>query len=368
MLFFNPPAARLMQGHAMNLYFSDTQLAHKPTQFMMHGRIVAPFETPERASALVTALVGIGLTSLTPRDHGREAILAVHADHYVRFLETAYQRFSALSPRGPEVWPNVHPYRGAGPDLAHRPPPRVTGIIGQAGWYMGDMACATMEGSFAAAYASAQAAINGADDIVDGAPASFALCRPPGHHAYSDRASGFCFLNNAAIAAERLRRRFSRVAIIDFDTHHGDGTQAIFYRRNDVFYASVHTDPSAYYPYFAGYGDEIGDGEGRGFTLNLPLAPGADDRAFAAANQTLAQAVKAFGAEALVISAGWDAHGEDPLSKLKVTTAGFSQIGAIWGSLRLPSVIVQEGGYSLIAGAAAAPAFLTAFDHSIGHQ
>ena len=101
MLFFNPPAARLMQGHAMNLYFSDTQLAHKPTQFMMHGRIVAPFETPERASALVTALVGIGLTSLTPRDHGREAILAVHADHYVRFLETAYQRFSALSPRGP---------------------------------------------------------------------------------------------------------------------------------------------------------------------------------------------------------------------------------------------------------------------------
>src|SRR5262249_19599310 len=129
---------------------------------------------------------------------------------------------------------------------------------GRAGWYMGDLSCAIMEGTFRAAYASAQTAIAGAQEILSGAAVSYSLCRPPGHHAYPDRCSGFCYLNNAAIAAEVLRHRFRRVAILDFDTHHGDGTQAIFYARNDVFYGSVHTEPSAYYPHFAGYADETG--------------------------------------------------------------------------------------------------------------
>ena len=208
----------------------------------------------------------------------------MHADHYVAFLEEAYARFMELPNHGPEVLPNVHPYRGASLAYADRGPPRVTGIIGRAGWYMGDMSCATMEGTFRAAYASAQTAIAGAEDILSGAPASFSLCRPPGHHAYADRCSGFCYLNNAAIAAEVLRRKFQRVAIIDFDTHHGDGTQAIFYDRGDVFYGSVHTDPSAYYPHFAGYADETGAGAGEGANLNLPLPFGADDAAFIAAN------------------------------------------------------------------------------------
>ena len=145
---------------------------------------------------------------------------------------------------------------------------------------------------------------------------AFSLCRPPGHHAYADRCSGFCYLNNAAIAAEVLRRKFQRVAIIDFDTHHGDGTQAIFYDRGDVFYGSVHTDPSAYYPHFAGYADETGAGAGEGANLNLPLPFGADDDAFIAANARLCDATSAFGADVLVLSAGWDAHRDDPLSKL----------------------------------------------------
>ena len=152
---------------------------------------------------------------------------------------------------------------------------------------MGDMSCATMEGTFRAAYASAQTAIAGAEEMLSGARAAFSLCRPPGHHAYADRCSGFCYLNNAAIAAEVLRRKFPRVAIIDFDTHHGDGTQAIFYDRGDVFYGSVHTDPSAYYPHFAGYADETGAGAGEGANLNLPLPFGADDAAFIAANARL---------------------------------------------------------------------------------
>jgi acetoin utilization deacetylase AcuC-like enzyme len=230
---------------------------------------------------------------------------------------------------------------------------------------MGDLSCATMEGTFEAAYASGQTAIAGAEAVLAGAEAAFSLCRPPGHHAYADRASGFCYLNNAAIAAEVLRRTFVKVAIVDFDTHHGDGTQAIFYTRDDVLYGSVHTDPSAYYPHFSGYADEVGFGAGEGANLNLPLAPGADDEAFVDANQRLALLVQAQGAEALVISAGWDAHRDDPLSKLAVTTDAFARIGQIWGKLRLPTLIVQEGGYSLPAVAEAAPAFVESFREAL---
>ncbi len=187
------------------------------------------------------------------------------------------------------------------------------------------------------------------------------LCRPPGHHAYIDRASGFCYFNNAAIAAEILRERYSRVAILDFDTHHGDGTQATFYRRDDVFFGSTHTDPSAYYPYFAGYADERGAGDGEGFNLNLPLVPGSGDGEVLAAVERLAEAAAHVGARALVVSAGWDAHRDDPLSKLKVTSEAYGRVGEILASLRLPTMIVQEGGYSLAAVAEAAPNFIEGF-------
>lgn len=345
----------------MKLFFSDAQLAHRPAQYMVHGRIVDPFENPDRATTMVDALARLGLARAEPADLGREPILAVHAGHYVDFLAEAYERFMELPKHGPEVLPNVHPYRGAGPELLPRGAPRPTGILGRAGWYMGDMSCAMMEGTFRAAYASAQTAAAGAEAVLAGEQAAFALCRPPGHHAYADRASGFCYFNNAAIAAEVLRRAFPKVAIVDFDTHHGDGTQAIFYRRGDVLYGSVHTDPSAYYPHFAGYADETGHGEGEGANLNLPLAEGAGDEAFLDANQRLAMAVQAHGAEALVLSAGWDAHRDDPLSKLDVTGDAFPRIGEIWGKLGLPTLIVQEGGYSLAAVAEAAPAFVAAF-------
>jgi len=311
----------------MKLFFTETQLAHRPKQYMVHGRIVDPFENHNRATTLIQSLESAGLSLVEPKDYGRAPILAVHADHYVAFLEEAYARFVELPNPGPEVLPNVHPYRGASPTYADRGKPRVTGIIGRAGWYMGDMSCATMEGTFRAAYASAQTAIAGAEEILSGASAAFALCRPPGHHAYADRCSGFCYLNNAAIAAEMLRRRFGRVAILDFDTHHGDGTQAIFYARGDVLYGSVHTDPSAYYPHFAGYVDETGAGPGEGANLNLPLPFGADDAAFIAANAKLSNAAMAHGAEALILSAGWDAHRDDPLSKLAVSTDAYKRIG-----------------------------------------
>ena len=347
----------------MKYFFDETQLAHQPTQYMVHGRIVDPFENPNRATTLMASLERAGLTRAQPKDYGRDPILAVHADHYVTFLEHVYAEFQKLPAAGPEVLPNVHPYRGASDDFGDRAPPRVRGIIGKAGWYMGDMSCATMEGTFRASYASAQTAIAAAEEILAGAKSAFALCRPPGHHAYRDRCSGFCYFNNAAIAADVLRRKFKRVAIIDFDTHHGDGTQAIFYHRNDVFYGSVHTDPSAYYPHFAGYADETGAGPGEGANLNLPLPWYASGRVFRDANEHLALWISAQEAktEALVLSAGWDAHRDDPLSKLAVETEDYARIGELYGKLGLPTLIVQEGGYSLEAAAAASQAFMQAF-------
>jgi acetoin utilization deacetylase AcuC-like enzyme len=349
----------------MQLFFNPTQLLHKPQKFMMAGRVAEPFENPDRVTMLSERLVAAGLTLVDPGDHGMAAIRAVHDTRFLAFLETAYAEWQKLPNAGPEVWPNIHPYRGTGADLDRTEPP-VGGIVGQAGWYIGDMAVAMGEGSWKAAYASAQTAIAAANAVLTGHDAAFGLCRPPGHHAYRDRACGFCFLNNAAIAAERLRTRFSRVAILDFDTHHGDGTQAIFYDRGDVLVASTHTDPTAYYPFYSGFTGETGRGAGKGANLNVPLPVGADDDMYVQACMQLAKATLTFGAEAVVLSAGWDAHGDDPLSKLSVTSKAFTRIGKVFGQLKVPVVILQEGGYSLTAAGEAAPRFVEAFSAARG--
>jgi acetoin utilization deacetylase AcuC-like enzyme len=344
----------------MQLFFSADQLLHRPRQFMVRGRIAAPLENPDRVNAIAEALIAAGLVLAAPGDAGDEAILAVHDAGYLRFLDTAHARWAALPDTAAELLPNIHPYRGTGADLARQGPP-VGSIVGEAGWYMGDMAVAIGPQTHLAARASALAAIAAADAVLAGAPAAFGLCRPPGHHAYRDRACGFCFLNNAAIAAERLRSRFGKVAILDVDTHHGDGTQAIFYDRGDVLVASAHTDPESYYPFYSGFAQEQGRGAGEGANLNLPLAPGADDAAYVAACRELAAAARRFGAQALVVSAGWDAHRDDPLSVLSVTGDAYSRLGDTFAGLGLPTVILQEGGYSLMAAGEAAPRFVAAF-------
>jgi acetoin utilization deacetylase AcuC-like enzyme len=357
---------RYPSENALDFFFDTRQLKHRPTQYFSVGRMIAPVENPNRLETMAGALVAEGLTRRPIPDAGLVPIAAVHDGGYLDFLATAHERFTSLPNAGPEVLPNVHPYAAANATYEGRPRRKVTGIVGLAGWYMGDMSCAITAGTWEAAYWSAQTAVAAADAVIAGATASFALCRPPGHHAYADRASGFCFLNNAAIAAERLRTRFERVAILDFDTHHGDGTQAIFYRRGDVFFGSVHTDPANYYPWFMGYADEAGAGEGDGATLNLPLPPGTGDEDYVAAVAHLIEAARHFGAEALVVSAGWDAHRDDPLSKLAVTSAAYPRLGAALGALCLPTVVVQEGGYSLAAIAEAAPAFTRALLDACG--
>jgi acetoin utilization deacetylase AcuC-like enzyme len=194
---------------------------------------------------------------------------------------------------------------------------------------------------------SSETAAAAADAILAGERLSYALCRPSGHHARADRAAGFCYLNNTAIAAQRLRSRYAKVAILDVDAHHGDGTQQIFYNRSDILTISVHADPLNYYPFFTGYAGETGHGKGEGFNLNLPLAHGAKGDAMAGAVDTASAKIRSFGAEALVVALGYDAHAQDPLGVLKLEAKDFGGIAARLRALALPTVIVQEGGYAV---------------------
>ena len=233
--------------------------------------------------------------------------------------------------------PNIHP--------AARTDSYPKSVLGQAGFHQADTACPISAGTWEAAYWSAQTALTAAGAVADGDRAAYALCRPPGHHAFGDLAGGFCFLNNSAIAAERCVRDGLRPAVLDVDLHHGNGTQGIFYARGDVLTVSLHAHPERFYPFFWGYAQERGEGPGLGANLNLPLERGTGDMGFLAALETGLDRVRSFGADVLIVALGLDAHEDDPFKGLAVTTEGFSRIGTAIGAFGLPTVLVQEGGY-----------------------
>jgi acetoin utilization deacetylase AcuC-like enzyme len=332
----------------MRIFFSPKQLAHRPLHYMVRGQFVDYVEVPERCERLLAAVRAASYVVETPREDSDITVIArAHSESYIEFLRTAWARWSSLQQAGPQLLPNVHPYRDARHDITLRAPPRAESIVAQAGHYLGDLACAIGPATWESALAAAQTALAAAEAVLAGEYAAYALCRPPGHHAAADRAAGFCYLNNAAIAAEFLLQHFRRIAILDIDTHHGDGTQWIFYARADVQVVSVHTDPTDYYPYFSGYPDEYGVGEGEGYNLNLPLAPKSGDAEFLDALDDAFAAIRAHRSEALIVSVGFDAHERDPLSVLRLTNDGYRRIGDAIAGLRLPAVIVQEGGYNL---------------------
>ncbi|MDJ1159189.1 histone deacetylase family protein [Chelatococcus sp. SYSU_G07232] len=331
----------------MRAFFHPDQRLHDPQQFMRVGRIRDPKDLPGRIDALIGALAARGIATEAPRDYGLAPALTVHTRPYLDFLASAYERWRALPEAGPEVLPNVSPYWNGRPDWPHRPACRSRSVVAEAGYYLGDLAVPIGPDTWRSALASTHTAAAAADAVLAGAPAAYALCRPSGHHARADRATGFCYLNNSAIAAERLLSRHARVAVLDVDAHHGDGTQEVFYRRADVLTVSIHVDPNDYYPFYIGYADEGGVGEGEGRNINLPLAPGAADAEFHAAVDRAAERIGAFGAEALVVALGYDSHREDPIGLLKVSTEGFRGIGERVRAIGLPTVVVQEGGYQI---------------------
>lgn len=345
----------------MKAFYHPDQALHDPQQFMRMGVLAAPTDLPERTARLLQALSRHGITPEAPQGDGRTAASRVHAEHYLAFLETAYQRWRELPDAGAEVLPNASPYWNGAPDRDGRPPCPSPLVVAQACWYLGDGAVPIGPDTHVSAFRSAASAEAAAAHVAETGGAAYALCRPSGHHCRADRATGFCYVNNAAVAASRLRERFGRVAVLDVDAHHGDGTQEIFYRRDDVTTVSVHVDPKAYYPFFIGYPDERGHGAGEGANLNIPLQPGEGDEAFLAAVERGLAAISEAGAEALVLSLGFDAHARDPLGALTVTTGAFERLGRLIRASGLPMVAVQEGGYAIAEIGGCLDAFLSGY-------
>ena len=321
----------------MKAYFDERQWKHDPRHFMANGAILPNPEQPERIARLMKGAQEAGCVFETPPDAGMGPIAAIHTAEYLAFLKTIYTRWKRIEGAGDEVIPNIHP--------ASRMDGYPKSAVGQAGYHQADTACPIAEHTWEAAYWSAQSAIAGADAVIAGTISAYVLSRPPGHHAYGDLAGGCCFLNNSAIAAQRLLAAGHRPAILDVDVHHGNGTQGIFYRRGDVLTVSIHADPARFYPFFWGHAQERGEGEGLGANLNLPLARGTGDDAYLKALDTALERITAFGCTALVVALGLDAHEDDPFQGLAITTAGFARITSAIAGLGLPTLLVQEGGY-----------------------
>ena len=256
----------------MKAYLADEQRRHDPKMFLSSGAPQPNPEKPERIERLRDGAIRAGCEIVRPRDFGLEPIAAVHTPEYIEFLQGIFSRWQRIEGASEEVIPNIHPLARQGRYPAS--------AVGQAGYHMADTACPISSDTWNSACWSAWSAVEAATGLLDGASAAYALCRPPGHHAFADVAGGFCFLNNSAIAAQHLLEGASRVAILDVDLHHGNGTQGIFYGRNDVLTVSIHADPVRFYPFFWGHADERGEGAGLGYNLNLPLPRKSADDAF----------------------------------------------------------------------------------------
>lgn len=321
----------------MKVVFSAQQKNHDPVHFLSSGAPQPNPEVPERTDRLMQAAQRSGLEPVEPADYGLGPAAAVHTPEYLQFLQNIHRRWGYIEGASDEVIPNIHPDRRAGGYPAS--------AVGQAGYHMADTACPVSADTWGSALVSLHSAVHGAQLLMNGEPACYALARPPGHHAARDFAAGFCYLNNSAAAAQALRSKFDRVAILDVDVHHGNGTQDIFYERADVLTVSIHADPVRFYPFFWGYADERGAGHGRGYNLNLPLPRGTDDAGYNKAMAGALARIEAFAPQALVVSLGLDAYEHDPFQGLAVSTAGFGTIAAQIRQLNLPTLMIQEGGY-----------------------
>jgi acetoin utilization deacetylase AcuC-like enzyme len=328
--------------------WTEAHRLHVPAGEVWVGVRIAGTETVERLEAIQHAIVQAGGLITAPADYPDEILESVHDPTFLSYLAGAWSRWEASTyPRDPgqdRVVPYVFPL----PQLTVGHSPKLPFSVGAlSGVYAMDTMTLIGPGTWEAVRAAALCSITAADLVHDGEPVAYAAVRPPGHHAGRDFYGGSCYLNNSALAAQRLRDLgLGSVGIVDLDAHHGNGTQEIFYRRGDVRYGSVHVDPGAgWFPHFVGFADETGLDEGEGANLNLPLAPGTGDAGWLAGVDRLLSFVD--GAGALVVSLGLDAVASDPESPLTVSPAGYVEAGRRIGALGLPTVIVQEGGYHL---------------------
>jgi len=325
----------------MKTFLSETHRQHFPEGELYGGQLVRPFECPERWDYVVAALKDAGFDEFQePGALDRQLVERVHDSKFVAFLESAWQQWSGEGFKGQAI-PTVIPARR----MQQREPDHIDGKLG---YYAMAIETAICAGTWPAASVSAAVAQSAADSMLSGAGSAFALCRPPGHHAAYDLYGGYCFLNNAAIATQRIRDAgAARVAILDVDFHHGNGTQDIFYSRSDVLFVSLHGDPVDAFPHFLGYADETGREQGEGFNANYPLPPGTPYSAWKVALIDGLKKIKKFDPEYLVISLGVDTFEQDPISFFKLKSEDYIDYGREIAHLEIPTLFVMEGGYAV---------------------
>lgn len=336
----------------MLTFCSPAQKAHAPARELVNGQAEDHAETPARLANMLAQMD----TMREPEDHGLAPILAAHDADYVAFLQSAHAAWLAAGREGDAIG-YAFPVRARRPLALER----IDGRLGQYGF---DTVTPIAAGTWGAAYGAAQSALSALAAISSReVRQSFALCRPPGHHAGADYFGGYCYLNNAAIAARAaLAQGCGPVAVLDVDYHHGNGTQDIFYEDGEVFFASIHADPRTDFPYFWGHADERGAGAGEGATFNQPLPRGTGWAGYEGALCKALEAVAAFGARTLIVSYGADTYAEDPISHFALTTQDMQRIGNHIATTGLPTVTVMEGGYNVAALGENVAAFLAGLE------
>ena len=323
----------------MKAFFHPNQDLHVPKTYFTRGQMREPQEVPARTELMLEGLRSMGISVLQPADQGSAPISKVHDLGYLRFLESAHRRWSEMDDWGDEVISNIWV----------RSPNALQGILAEAARYQADGSCPIGKGTWEAAYWSAQTALGAADALMAGERSAYAVCRPPGHHARKDAAGGFCYLNNAAIAAEHMQSRFPRIAILDTDMHHGQGIQEIFYDRSDVLYISIHGDPTNFYPVVSGFENERGEGEGYGYNINMPMPHGSSEEDFFDKLDESLAAIRLYQPDAVILTLGFDIYKNDPQAKVSVSSEGFCRLSTHVRQLGLPTLVIQEGGYDLEA-------------------
>lgn len=325
----------------MLTFFSEDSRLRQARTELHDGALVSPFECPERIDLVLKHIRQAGFEVRNPDAYGLDPVRTVHDAGYVSFLETCWQAWQAAGHQG-EAIPNIWPARSMRGDHIPR------SISGQLGYYALAAETSISEGTFSAAMGSKDAALGAISHTLETQEPSFALCRPPGHHAAFDQFGGYCFFNNAAIAAQHaLDAGKRRVAVLDVDFHHGNGTQQIFYSRNDVLFASLHGDPDVTFPYYLGYADETGVGEGEGFNLNYPMAPGTSVAEWMQRLEQALAAIKTQECELLIVSLGVDIFEGDPISAFTFKSEDFIALGQRLAEVGLPTIFLMEGGYAV---------------------
>ncbi len=321
--------------------FSEKHALRDSKTELYGGELVPPFECPIRAEYVLQRVKDVGLGDIiAPQSFPIEAVTRIHDPDFIRFLESCWEDWEAAGYKG-EAIASCWPARG----MQQRIPNHIDGKLG---YYSLAAETAISNGTWEAARASVDVALSAQAALRAGAREAFALCRPPGHHAAGDMYGGYCFINNAAVAAQAfLDQGASRVALLDVDFHHGNGSQAIFYDRSDVMFLSLHGDPRDAFPHFLGYADETGQGAGEGFNHNYPMGPGTNFQTWGEALADACRKINNYAPDALVISLGVDTFEHDPISFFKLTSDDFKRYGATIAALNLPTLFIMEGGYAV---------------------